>query len=339
MKRLIYVFKKIGTMDYARMWEFSNKAAKKHHRFIVFVLFDMLWCSLVYGAGYSDYYIYNFTKLTANQRATFVTIRRFDQTILTLNDKSQWDKFDNKFIFNQIFKDYVGRFWCDIRSLTYLEYESLFDSYPALIIKPHDGISGKGVKKLTKAVRSEFEELQANGPYLLEECIQQADNLKQFNSSSINTLRIQTLVKADGQPVIFSGVLRLGVGDTVVDNAGSGGIYTLIRPDGALYPLASNDNGDTMSNHPISKIAFEGFVIEHYLQACQMVMSAALVVPTVRFVGWDVAMSVNGPVIIEGNQCPGYDMTQNTNINQKLTGDVDKFLELCPKELSFLKQV
>jgi hypothetical protein len=339
MKRLIYILKKIITMDYQRMVKFAIKSAKKHQQPVLSVFIDMIKCSFVYGSGYSDYYIYNFPMLDAKQRATFVTIRRFDQIILTLNDKQEWDLFENKFLFNQRFTKYLGRFWCDIRTLTFEQYSQLFVQYQVLIIKPHDGISGKGIRKLTKADKMEFTQLQEQGPFLLEECIKQGENLAQFNPSSINTLRLQTLIKSNGEVELFSGVLRIGVGDTIVDNAGSGGIYTLIYDNGRLYPQASNDDGDTLNEHPVSKIRFDGFMIENYAAACSMVLNAALLVPSVRFVGWDVAMGQSGPVIIEGNQCPGYDMTQNTNINQKLSGDVEHFLELCPEELAFLNKI
>ena len=41
-----------------------------------------------------------------------------------------------------------------------------------------------------------------------------------------------------------------------------------------------------------------------------MVKEAAKKSTHVRYVGWDVAMSINGPVLIEGNQFPGHDIYQ-----------------------------
>ena len=42
-----------------------------------------------------------------------------------------------------------------------------------------------------------------------------------------------------------------------------------------------------------------------------MVFEAAQRVPQVGYVGWDVAMAEDGPLLIEGNTMPGYDMPQN----------------------------
>lgn len=41
-----------------------------------------------------------------------------------------------------------------------------------------------------------------------------------------------------------------------------------------------------------------------------MVLKAALVNDKVNMVGWDVAISKNGPLIIEGNRGPGFDLVQ-----------------------------
>lgn len=41
-----------------------------------------------------------------------------------------------------------------------------------------------------------------------------------------------------------------------------------------------------------------------------MVLEASLINDKVNLIGWDVAISKNGPLIIEGNRGPGFDLVQ-----------------------------
>jgi hypothetical protein len=42
----------------------------------------------------------------------------------------------------------------------------------------------------------------------------------------------------------------------------------------------------------------------------EMCTKAAMVVPQVGFIGWDVCITPDGPVIVEGNDYPGHDLYQ-----------------------------
>ena len=44
-----------------------------------------------------------------------------------------------------------------------------------------------------------------------------------------------------------------------------------------------------------------------------------------RYVGWDVAITPDGPVLVEGNDLPGYDMCQNHRFHDDGRGIKDAF--------------
>lgn len=60
----------------------------------------------------------------------------------------------------------------------------------------------------------------------------------------------------------------------------------------------------------VTGIKFDGFQIPYWEEIKEMVLEAALVNDKVNLVGWDVAISKNGPLIIEGNRGPGFDLVQ-----------------------------
>ena len=64
------------------------------------------------------------------------------------------------------------------------------------------------------------------------------------------------------------------------------------------------------SEKSITNIKFDGFQIPYWEEIKEMVLKAALVNDKVNLVGWDVAISKNGPLIIEGNRGPGFDLVQ-----------------------------
>ena len=71
---------------------------------------------------------------------------------------------------------------------------------------------------------------------------------------------------------------------------------SVLRPFRAIRPKKEN----------ASKVAALPYDVMNSQEAKEMVKKAAKLSEHVRYVGWDVGMSVNGPVLIEGNQFPGH---------------------------------
>lgn len=45
-------------------------------------------------------------------------------------------------------------------------------------------------------------------------------------------------------------------------------------------------------------------------KALELVKEASKLVPEMRYVGWDVSFTPNGPILVEGNEYPGHDIYQ-----------------------------
>ena len=58
--------------------------------------------------------------------------------------------------------------------------------------------------------------------------------------------------------------------------------------------------GKTFKKHPETGFILDGFKIPYYNEACRLIEKANKSIPE-RIVGWDIAIAVNGPVLIEGN--------------------------------------
>ena len=80
---------------------------------------------------------------------------------------------------------------------------------------------------------------------------------------------------------------------------------------GKIINDAMDREGRLFKVHPTTKVPFVGFQIPYYKEAIEMCIEASKVIPEVAFVGFDIAISENGPVIVEGNELPGYDVYQS----------------------------
>lgn len=131
--------------------------------------------------------------------------------------------------------------------------------------------------------------------------IKQCEQLSAINKSSINTIRILSLFR-NGEIKVYSSILRMGIGDSKVDNASSGGITCGIDDSGRLKRVAYSANGDRYDVHPTSKVAFSDVIIPGYQKAMELVKRLHPVIPNFRLVSWDIAIDEHEePVLVECN--------------------------------------
>lgn len=99
-------------------------------------------------------------------------------------------------------------------------------------------------------------------------------------------------------------------GKTIADNFHQGGKGVLVDLENGILVGNGIDKALNESEKSITGITFNGFKIPYWEEIKEMVLEAALVNDKVNIVGWDVSISKNGPVIIEGNRGPGFDLVQ-----------------------------
>ena len=57
-------------------------------------------------------------------------------------------------------------------------------------------------------------------------------------------------------------------------------------------------------------IRYDGYPVPYWEEIKQLCLDAALVNDQIHFIGWDVAITPEGPVLIEGNRRPGFGLSQ-----------------------------
>jgi hypothetical protein len=209
----------------------------------------------------------------------------------------------------------MGHKYISIRNTKISELKEwiIKNKYKSIIIKKYNSVGGFGVKKINiKYVNNEIyinnERLEEKINYLrkydlAEEFVEQHPLVNKLNPSCLNTVRVVTIRTGD-QIDIIGAAIRLGVNNDV-DNFHSGGIAINVDLStgclkGEGFKLAPSIP-ESFSEHPITKIKLDGYHLPHWNLVLETVTKASLMVPEVRTVGWDVAITENGVSLIEGN--------------------------------------
>lgn len=337
LKKIKYLFTCIFKMDYKSLFATVKKVHKISGKNSIYLFFDIVICGFKYGAGYMDYMLCEFYNLNKKQRATYVT-RGINNTITRiLNNKEYYHFFDNKEEFYQKFQKYLGREWIDIQTSGEEKFEEFMENRETVIVKPTDLCCGQGVDKLNKSdfpsVKDMYENLMEKKIYLVEDVIKQHPRLNEMNPKSVNTIRVVTVCYKGTPHIIFAG-LRIGNSDRPVDNINAGGMSAPvdIETGKILFP-GCDKNNITYEKHPATGCPIIGFEIPCWDKVKAMVLEAAMVIPEMGYVGWDVVVTdTEDTIFVEGNNLPGHDIYQMpVHLPADKMGILPKFKEIIPE--------
>ncbi len=151
--------------------------------------------------------------------------------------------------------------------------------------------------------------VRSAGPSIIEDGIVQHQKMAILNPNSVNTVRIATLL-GDKQEGIVYAFLRIGNGK-IMDNVDCGGMAARVDlKSGKLLTVAADKAGNTFTVHPITQTEIIGFELPHFNAAKAMCLEAMRLVPQMKYVAWDVALTEQGPTLIEGNSFPSHAVPQ-----------------------------
>lgn len=205
---------------------------------------------------------------------------------------------------------------------------------------------GDGIKFWNSATEDETvirDFLNKPSDIICQSLIKQHSELNRLNETSVNSVRIMTLM-LHGKIHVLSSVLRMGTNGSRLDNASSGGIMCGIKSNGQLKSFARDICANTYDKHP-NGTAFESVVIPNFDECISMVTSLAKRFCSVsRMISWDLAIAEDGhPMLIEFNTTwGGLDVHQLSNgpIFGDLTREVlDDVFENCYTLKSILKSL
>ena len=268
---------------------------------------DYAKCFLKYGCLIDQYTKGHFHMMNKVTRKRAITQRKLEYLIDNYNDPNYIHILKNKNEFNAFFKEFIERDWLYTKNMDKKTFFDFCNSKEELFIKPLDEQEGHGINKLKIGdvdLATIYEDLKSKNA-IVESIIRQNHQMI-LGNKSVNSARILTVVDKSNKAHVLRAGLRVGVGDSIVDNYTAGGVlYEIDIKTGIIDHKGIQGENYDIIYHPGTDICMLGFQLPNWNKAIEAVTKAAEKIPQCRFVGWDVAFTQEGVELIEGNHNPG----------------------------------
>jgi hypothetical protein len=299
---------------------------KTTHKPYIIIIFELIFWIIANRGGINVYFEYELF-LKGKKQRDYIKPYQFKRIENKLNTPKYYPILEDKYFFHQIL---VGQGYRVPRSLYLIDHSSVFNLESKTYINEEEfllnnldgfckvinGFGGLNIyrfaitdKKLAlndnELSISDLFTFLGNRKFIIQERIIQHKDMNAINPSSINTLRMLTF--KIGQTVHFYNLyLRIGINNNYVDNCYSGNIMIGVHKDtGKLFEYAYSNEHDTiqykMDRHPQTNKVFKDYSIPFYKESVEMVKSLHVLFQQFFMIGWDIGITPEGPIVLEGN--------------------------------------
>jgi hypothetical protein len=134
-----------------------------------------------------------------------------------------------------------------------------------------------------------------NSIWLIQNYIKQHPFMMSLNESSVNTIRVITF-NTGSRIETAKVVMRIGKPGNLVDNSGSGGYYTGVTDEGIIHDHMFNYFEKMRYDNP-----HKGEKVPFFKEALELAVATHKLIPQLFTIGWDMVITPDGPMILEGN--------------------------------------
>lgn len=268
---------------------------------------DILFWYLAYGFSFNEYFSYDFINKSFEERMSYYSDRESIAFGYDMNDIDDMMLFGDKMNTYIRFQKYFGREAMEIKSdEDYDSFIAFTDKYRRFVKKNVYEACGNSVElidlDLEDRTREDvFQYIRLEKKVILEEVVIQNKKISVFNKSSVNTLRCITLRTKQGIIIPYC-FMKIGREGAFIDNGAAGGILVGVVPQTGIFGTDGVDeNGRRYVEHPDSKIKFKNYQLPEWSEVIRICKEMSAMIPTVQWIGWDMAYTDNGWIVIEGN--------------------------------------
>ena len=309
MKRILYFFYYIRELDSRKFKEFAAYVNRETGKSMFRILFEILRDSLRYNISILEYFQFRFYSINEEEKRLWAGTGYMYEYQRLMNPWEERSILSDKSIFLDEYREFVNHSFVrleDLKDNLSLANDLLAGKSNKVVLKSVDGQCGRGIEVIPingMTSTTLVSKLEASGNNLAEEFVQQHEELEKLSPSGLNTLRVVTQINSLGGVDVIAARLRITVNNTV-DNLAAGNLAAEVNLETgvvngkAVYSDITKEDKDI---HPITKVPIVGFQVPFFFESIEMVKKAALLFPQNLSIGWDIAVTSEGPELIEGN--------------------------------------
>ena len=301
--RLRYLAARARRIDVGSVVERAKETSQQHDKWTPAVLVDMLWSAGFRQVGFQDYVDYDFAILSRAERATYMTHPVSNELSQKYDHPDFRHQFHHKVEFNRVFSEHLHREWMVVEDDNADAVRAFTERLGTIVTKEPIGQAGTGVHRYRAEDVDDWDAfhrgLLERGEVLMEEVIRQHADLAAVCPGTVNTTRVTAFF--DGEKThILAMAQKFGRGE-VSDQMTFGGFYTMLDEDGHAVGPGYDSHAHVHEKHPDSGFVIADFQLPMVDEVKAFVDRVARVVPQVQYVGWDIVVTPDGPVLVEGN--------------------------------------
>ena len=309
MMRFIYLFYYIKNLDRTKYRQFKKYVQNLKGWTSIEIALRVIYSVIRYNISILEYFQFRFYDLKEVDKQKWAGTGYMYEYQLLMNPRKYRSNLEDKRLFLNRFQQFVNHKYVTLENLKQdfgLAQPILSNNSGKIVLKSHNGQCGWGIEVMdisTVKTINLVEYLERTGNNLVEEYVVQHPDLMRLSPTGLNTVRIFTQLNDNDEVDLLGCRLRISI-NSHVDNMAAGNIAASIDSNNGIVNgpgVYSDITKDDEYYHPVSKIQIVGFQVPFWQQTIDMIRQAAMTIKECRSIGWDIAITENGPELIEGN--------------------------------------
>jgi len=273
----------------------------------------------LYGTSIMDYFTFRFEGRSHEEKMEYVTWFGRFVYMAFLNKNKDLHLLDNKYDAYELLKPYYKREaiavggWEDFDMFRDFvgQHRRVFvkpinlelaEGVHGLVINPEDDLRAVFASLLDEASSLGCEDVtrEVEHRLILEEELVQSEEMARFNPMEMSVLRVTTVL-VKGRVHFFYPCFRMMCGDGKNRRGEMYSYEALVDAETGEVVTDGLESRGSVEYLPVTGMKIKGYRMPEWNSLKAMLVDAALKLPTLRYIGWDVAHTSRGWCIIEGN--------------------------------------